>query len=61
MHEGERGQAQHGRHEVGGDLVGQALDRGLGALRVLDQPDDLGERGIFADAGGAEGEASRSC
>ena len=31
----------HHRHEDGGDPVGQPLDRRLGALRLLHQPDDL--------------------
>ena len=33
-------------HEDGRDAVGEALDRRLGALRVLDEPHDLGERGV---------------
>ena len=59
--EGQRRQHQDGRHEHFGDAVGQALHRRLGALRLLDQPHDLRERGVLADLGRAEDEASRSC
>ena len=35
------------------DLVGEPLHRHLGALGVLDQPDDLGEGAVGPDRGGA--------
>ena len=41
---------EHGRDEDLADPVGQALDRGLGALRALDQLDDPGERRVAPDA-----------
>ena len=37
------------RHEDAGDAVGEALDRRLAGLRVLDEPGDLRERGVGAD------------
>ena len=40
------------------DPVGQALHLGLAALRVGDQPGDLRELGVGADAGGADLEPS---
>ena len=42
-----------GGHEVGGDRVGEPLDRRLGRLGLLHQPDDLGQHGVGADLGGA--------
>ena len=48
----------HGRHEVAGHDVDDALDRRLRALRVLDHADDVGERRVLADLGGAELEAA---
>ncbi len=56
--EGQDGDADDGRHEDPGDDVGQALDGGLGALGLLDQPDDAGQRGVLADAFGPEPEAA---
>ena len=50
---------EHGRHEDRADPVGQALDRGLGALRPLDQVHDAGERRVAADARGAHDERAR--
>ena len=44
----------HGR-----DPVGEPLHRHLGALRVLDQPHDLGQRGVLADGGGPQHERCR--
>ncbi len=41
----------HGRHEDGRDLVREPLHRGLGALRLGDQPPDLGQRGLAPDMG----------
>jgi hypothetical protein len=46
-------------HEVAGDEVGEALDRRLRALRLLDQMDDLGEHRVLADAGRPEAEGAR--
>ena len=48
----------HGRHEVRRDLVGEALDRCLRSLRLLDEADDLGEHGVGPDLGGLEPERS---
>ncbi len=39
----------HARHEVGRDLVGQALDRRTGPARLADHPDDLGQHRLGAD------------
>ena len=44
-------------HEDAGDAVGEALDRRLAGLRVLDQARDLGQRGVGADLGGADDQA----
>ena len=44
-------------HEDAGDAVGEPLDRRLAGLRVGDQARDLRERGVAADAGGADDEA----
>ena len=52
--ERQRRQDQDGRHEHFGDAVGQALHRRLGALRLLDQADDLRERRVAADLGRAK-------
>ena len=49
---------QDGGHEPGGDLVGQPLHRGLGALGVLDQADDLGQGAVGADGVGADHEGA---
>ena len=46
--EGERRDADDGRHEPAGDPVGHALDRRLRALRALDEADDLGQRRVAA-------------
>ena len=43
-------------HEPRRDGIGQALHRWLGALRVLDEPDDLGECGVLAHGRRAEQE-----
>ena len=56
--EGEGGDGDDGRHEVGGNPVDQPLDGGAGALGGLDQADDLGEDGVPAHLGGLEGEAA---
>ncbi len=52
--EGQRGEHQHDGHEDGRHPVGQALHRGLGGLRALDEPGDAGERGVGADPGGLD-------
>ena len=44
--------------EHGGDPVGEALHRGLAVLGVGDEPGDLGQGGVGADAGGPHDEAS---
>ena len=46
--------ADHDGDEDGGDAVREPLDRGLRALRLLHQPDDLREHGLRADTGGLE-------
>ena len=46
--EGDDGDRDHGRHKVGGDHVGQALDRRPAALRLAHQPHDLGEHRLRA-------------
>ena len=40
---------EHDRHEDARDPVRQPLDRGLGGLRLLDQPDDLRQGGVASD------------
>ena len=57
--ERERGDADDGGHEVARDHVGEARDRRLGALRLLDEAHDLRQRRLAADAGGAERERAR--
>ena len=52
------GGEQDGGHEPGGDLVGESLHGGLGALGVLDEPDDLGQGAVGADGGGANDEGA---
>ena len=56
--EGEEGDRDDHRDEDGGDAVGERLDRRLRALGLLDEPDDLRERGVAADALGAEAEGA---
>ncbi len=46
------------RHEDRRDPVGQALHLRLAGLGVLDEPCDLCERGVRADAGGADHETT---
>ena len=46
---------EHHGHEHTGDLIGQAGDRRLGGIGVLDELDDLGKRRVGAHACGAEG------
>ena len=48
----------HDGHEDAGDAVGEALDRGLAGLGVLDEAGDLGQRGVGADLGGAHDQAA---
>ena len=57
--EAERGDRErdHDRHEDARDAVGEALDRRLAGLGVLDEPGDLGQRGVGADLGGAHDQA----
>ena len=50
---------EHERDEHRADAVGEALHRGLGALRVLDEAHDLSERGVGAHLGRAEPEAAQ--
>ena len=45
-------------HEHAGDPVGEPLHRRLARLGVLDEPGDLGERGVGADPGRADDEAA---
>ena len=48
------GQGDHDGDEHPGDAVGEALDRCLARLGVLDQSTDLCQRGIGADLGGPD-------
>ena len=47
------GEPDHDRYEDRRDAIGEALDRCLARLRVLDQPGDLRQLGVGAHAGGA--------
>lgn len=47
------GNSNNGRNEHGRDPVGQPLDRGLAALRLLDKPHNLRQRSIRSDRRGA--------
>ncbi len=49
--EGEQGDDQHSGDEDAGDRIGEALDRRLGALSLLYEPDDAGEHRVTADLG----------
>ena len=51
-------QPDHDRDEDAGHPVREALHRRLAGLGLLDQPGDLGERGVAADLGGAHDEAA---
>ena len=55
--EGGGGQGDDDGDEDRRDPVGQALHRGLARLRLLDQPGDLGQRGVGADPGGPHHQA----
>ncbi len=44
--QGEQCDENHHGDEYGGNAVGQSLNVSLGALRLLDQPDDGGELGM---------------
>ena len=48
--------AEHDRYEDAGGAVGEALLRRLGALRVLDEADDAGQRRVAADRRRADGQ-----
>jgi len=56
--QGHSGDADHGGDEVACDDVGQAGDGRLRPLRLLDEADDLRERGLAAHARSPEGEGS---
>ena len=56
--EGAERQADDDGDEHGRDLVGEALHGGLAVLGVGDEPGDLGQGGVGADAGGPHDEAS---
>ena len=58
--EGQQGQAEHHRHEDGGDAVGQALHRRLGALRLLHQADDPGQHRVPAHPRGLDPQQARA-
>jgi hypothetical protein len=47
--EGQLHHTDHGRHEVAGDLVGQALDRGAAALGLGHELDNLRQHGVAPD------------
>ncbi len=50
--QGEQGDGHHHRHEHGGDLVNQLLQRGLAHLGALHQCDDLAEAGVLPHGSG---------
>ncbi len=52
--QGEEGDGHHHRHEHGGDLVHQLLQRGLAHLGALHQGDDLAEAGVLPHRGGLD-------
>ena len=52
---------QDDRHEDLGDPVGEPLDRCLGALGLLDELHDPGERGVAPDPRRPHHERARSC
>ena len=54
--QGEQGDTDHGRDEDRGDPVDQPLDRGLGDLGVLHQPDDPRQGRFRADGPGPHDE-----
>ena len=56
--EGPDGEGDDDGDEHGGDLVGEPLHGGLAVLGVGDEPGDLGEGGVGADAGGPDDEAA---
>ena len=56
---GEQRDQDHHRHEHARHAVGEPLHRRLGRLRLLDEPRDLGERGVAPDAGGPDDEPAR--
>ena len=47
--EGQHRHADHGRHELARDLVGQALDRRAAALGLRHELDDLRQHGVAPD------------
>ncbi len=49
----ERRDGDHDRNEDRRDAVGEALDLGLGGLRVFDELDQMGQRGVRTDGGRA--------
>ena len=49
---------EDGRDEDAGDPVGEPLHRRLAGLRLGDEPGDLRQRGVAADLGGADDQAS---
>ena len=51
---GQGGDDKHDRHEDASHLVGQALQRGLGPLCLLDETDDLGQGRVGANPRRAE-------
>ncbi len=57
--EGEQGDDQHRGDEDARNGVGEALDRRLGALRLLHQADDTGQHGVSADLGGLHAQHAR--
>ena len=54
--EGEQGDRHYAVGEVSGNGVGEFLDRGFAGLGSFHQGNDLGQGGVFARAGGAEGD-----
>ena len=50
--------AQHDGNEDAGDAIGKLLNGGFLALRVGDELDDLGKRGVVADLSGLDAEGT---
>ena len=58
-HKGDQADPENDGDKDGSHLVGQALDGGFGALRLLDEVNDPGESRLGADPRRPEGEAPR--
>ena len=56
--EGQCSNAADGRHEAGGDAVGEFLYWQFAALRMIDELDDTGEYRVATDRNDRHGEAA---